>query len=132
MTTKKDLLLKNVDHILLVNKDYEIVYNSRFDPAIGNKPDAKEYKNFFEMYPSLGRNNSSIVKTMSTGTRRGFIRPSSSFVTSNKSLNNRPRCWLEACAASRYCRARASIVAVCGFSASPKYPSIEATGVRIS
>ena len=68
MTTKKDLLLKNVDHILLVNKDYEIVYNSRFDPAIGNKPDAKEYKNFFEMYPSLGRNNSSIVKTMSTGT----------------------------------------------------------------
>ena len=69
---------------------------------------------------------------MSTGTRRGFIRPSSSFVTSSKSLNNRPRCWLEACAASRYCRARASIVAVCGFSANPKYPSIEATGVRIS
>ena len=68
MTTKKELLLKNVDHILLVNKDYEIVYNSRFDPAIGNKPDVKEYKNFFEMYPSLGRNNSSIVKTMSTVT----------------------------------------------------------------
>ena len=81
MTTKKDLLLKNVDHILLVNKDYEIVYNSRFDPAIGNKPDAKEYKNFFEMYPSLGRNNSSIVKTMSTGT--SIFRDAQEFVDIN-------------------------------------------------
>lgn len=68
MTIKKELMLKNVDHILLINKDFEIVYNSRFDPKIGNKPSAKEYKNLFEMYPSLGKNNSSIAKTMSTGT----------------------------------------------------------------
>lgn len=68
MTIKKDLMLKNVDHILLINKDFEIVYNSRFDPKIGNKPGTKEYKNLFEMYPSLGKNNSSIAKTMSTGT----------------------------------------------------------------
>ena len=81
MTTKKDLMLKNVDHILLVNKDYEIVYNSRFDPAIGNKPDMQEYKNFFEMYPSLGKNNSSIVKTMSTGT--GIFKDVQEFVDIN-------------------------------------------------
>lgn len=81
MTTKKELLLKNVDHILLVNKDYEIVYNSRFDPAIGNKSDVKEYKNFFEMYPSLGRNNSSIVKTMSNGT--SIFRDAQEFVDIN-------------------------------------------------
>lgn len=68
MTIKKDLMLKNVDHILLINKDFEIVYNSRFDPKIGNKPGTNEYKNLFEMYPSLGKNNSSIAKTMSTGT----------------------------------------------------------------
>ena len=81
MITRKELLLKNVDHILLVNKDYEIVYNSRFDPAIGNKSDVKEYKNFFEMYPSLGRNNSSIVKTMSTGT--SIFRDAQEFVDIN-------------------------------------------------
>lgn len=68
MTIKKDLMLKNVDHILLINKDFEIVYNSRFDPKIGNTPSSKEYKNLFDMYPSLGKNNSSIAKTMSTGT----------------------------------------------------------------
>lgn len=68
MTIKKDLMLKNVDHILLINKDFEIVYNSRFDPKIGNQPSAEKYKNLFEMYPSLGKNNSSIAKTMSTGT----------------------------------------------------------------
>lgn len=81
MTVKKDFMLKNVDHILLVNKDYEIVYNSRFDPAIGNRPDAKEYKNFFEMYPSLGKNNSSIVETMSTGT--GIFRDAQEFIDIN-------------------------------------------------
>ena len=84
MITKKELLLKNVDHILLVNKDYEIVYNSRFDPAIGNKSDTKEYKNFFEMYPSLGRNNSSIVKTMSTGT--SIFRDAQEFVDINGNI----------------------------------------------
>ena len=55
MSTKRDLMFKNVDHILLVNKDFEIVYNSRFDQAIGNEPDSNEYKNFFEMYPTLGK-----------------------------------------------------------------------------
>ena len=81
MSTKRDLMFKNVDHILLVNKDFEIVYNSRFDQAIGNEPDSNEYKNFFEMYPTLGKNNSSIVKTMSTGV--GVFKDAQEFVDIN-------------------------------------------------
>lgn len=81
MSTKRDLMFKNVDHILLVNKDFEIVYNSRFDQAIGNEPDANEYKNFFEMYPTLGKNNSSIVKTMSTGV--GVFKDAQEFIDIN-------------------------------------------------
>lgn len=60
-------MLKKADYVLVVNKDFDIIYNSRFDPRMGNKSDLKEYKNLFEMYPSLGKNNSSIAKTMSTG-----------------------------------------------------------------
>lgn len=59
-------MFKRADYILVVNKDYEIVYNSRFDGKMGSE-EQKKYRNFFEMYPSLGKNNSSIVKTMSTG-----------------------------------------------------------------
>ena len=55
------------DYILVVNKEYEIVYNSRFDRKMGASLGTKPYRNFFEMYPSIGRGESSIVKTMSTG-----------------------------------------------------------------
>ena len=55
------------DYILVVNKEYEIMYNSRFDRRMGASGDFRPYRNFFEMYPDLGRGNSSIVKTMSTG-----------------------------------------------------------------
>ena len=67
MATKEELMLKKADYVLVVNKDFDIIYNSRFDPRMGNKSDLKEYKNLFEMYPSLCKNNSSIAKTMSTG-----------------------------------------------------------------
>ena len=67
MATKEELMLRKADYVLVVNKDFDIIYNSRFDPRMGNKSDLKEYKNLFEMYPSLGKNNSSIEKTMSTG-----------------------------------------------------------------
>ena len=67
MPTREEMMFKNADFIMVVNKDFEIVYNSRFDTKMGNSPYDKPYKNLFEMYPSLGKNNSSIVKTMSTG-----------------------------------------------------------------
>lgn len=67
MTMKNDFAMKKVDYILIVNKDFEIVYNSRYDAKMGNKPLASGENNFFAMYPSLDKNTSSIAKTMSTG-----------------------------------------------------------------
>lgn len=67
MTSNEEKLLKNADYIIVINKDYEIVYNSRYDSRMGGEKGEMPCKNFFEMYPSLGKNNSSIVKTMSTG-----------------------------------------------------------------
>lgn len=71
MANLKDFIMSNVDIVLVVNKDFEIIYSSRFDDRIGNTdenmPEYKKEKNLFEMYPTLGRNNSSIAKTLATG-----------------------------------------------------------------
>ena len=67
MPTKEEFMFKNANYIMIVNKDFEIVYNSRYDTKMSNGPYDKPYKNLFEMYPSLGKSNSSIVRTMSTG-----------------------------------------------------------------
>ena len=67
MTMKNDFAMKKVDYILIVNKDFEIVYNSRNDSKMGNKPLPSDENNFFAIYPSLDKNTSSIAKTMSTG-----------------------------------------------------------------
>lgn len=67
MNKKNVVMLRKADNILIVNKDFEVVYNSRFDSRLGNTSDAIEVKDFFAMYPSLRKNNSSIAKTMSTG-----------------------------------------------------------------
>ena len=67
MQAKEELMFRTADYILVVNKDFEIMYNSRFDARMGNDPEKKPYKNLFEMYPTLGKNNSSIARTMSTG-----------------------------------------------------------------
>lgn len=67
MTNNEEQMFNNVDYILVVNKDFEIVYQSRFDPRMGNHREEKRYRNLFELYPTLGRDNSSIAKTMSTG-----------------------------------------------------------------
>ena len=67
MDNNNPLDFKKADYILVVNKDYEIVYNSRFDKKLGAESSIRPYRNFFEMYPSQGRRDSSIVKAMSTG-----------------------------------------------------------------
>lgn len=64
---KNIMWVNDVNHIMVVNKNYDIMYNSRFDARMGNKSDVKVYKNLFEMYPSIGRENSTIVKAISTG-----------------------------------------------------------------
>lgn len=61
------LNFKNADVILVVNKDFDIVYHSRFDSGLKGGRAEKPCKNLFELYPSLGKKESSIAKTMSTG-----------------------------------------------------------------
>lgn len=67
MPNKEEWMFKDADYVLVVNKDFEIVYHSRFDSNMGNPTREGKYKTLFELYPSLGRDNSSIVKALSTG-----------------------------------------------------------------
>jgi len=71
MSSSIDLILKNANLILIVNKDFDIIYNSRYDKKMCcGKQDYdwnKNQVNLFEKYPTLDRYNSSIAKTMSTG-----------------------------------------------------------------
>lgn len=67
MAVKNDFPMKKVDYVLVVNKDFEIVYNSRYDKEMGSKPLGRNEKNLFAVYPSLDKSNSSIAKTMSSG-----------------------------------------------------------------
>lgn len=67
MSMKNAFPMKKVDYVLVVNKDFEIVYNSRYDKEMGSKPLGREERDFFTIYPSLDKNNSSIAKTMSSG-----------------------------------------------------------------
>ena len=67
MGNKLDSFLKEADYVLVVNKDFEIIYHSRFDPRMGSNANSRPYRTLFEAYPSIARNESSIVRTMSTG-----------------------------------------------------------------
>ena len=71
MANLKEFIMSNIDYVFVVNKDYKVIYNSRCDRNMGNESGDEgcnsEYKTLFELYPSLGRNNSSIAKTMATG-----------------------------------------------------------------
>lgn len=68
-TSLKDSILSNIDYILVVNKDFEVVYSSRYDRKVIGGEERKQFigKSLFDLFPTLNRNNSSIVKTMSTG-----------------------------------------------------------------
>lgn len=68
MVNFNDFVMRNIDYILVVDKYFNVIYNSRFDAKMGNVPFKMEDKvNLFEIYPDLNRTNSSIAKTMSTG-----------------------------------------------------------------
>ncbi|WP_130862376.1 sigma-54 interaction domain-containing protein [Bacilliculturomica massiliensis] len=66
-----ELKLNSVDYIVIVNRDFSIVYNSRYDPRI--KLEAKDSKrtymakSFFEAYPTINRKDSTVLECMSTG-----------------------------------------------------------------
>lgn len=70
MTNLGDLQLNYLDYMLVVNRDYTIAYSSRYDlgPLRGGPgSEAERDKNFFEVYPSISRESSSIVRCMTTG-----------------------------------------------------------------
>nr|WP_312576861.1 sigma 54-interacting transcriptional regulator [Sedimentibacter sp.] len=66
------LRFDRLDYILIVDRDYSVIYNTRYDGRLNISPDdygKYKYlnKNFFEIYPSIKKDTSSIVKCMTTG-----------------------------------------------------------------
>ena len=66
------LKLNSLDYILVVNREFLIIYGSRYDDRVDapkGKYDPAEYmnRNFFEVYPSVKKETSSIVKCLATG-----------------------------------------------------------------
>lgn len=65
------LLVSSLDYILIVDKNYNIVYSSRYDAVMNDQ--SKEYidrdilgKNFFDIYPSVEGKASSIKRCVET------------------------------------------------------------------
>lgn len=65
------LKLNNLDEVMLVNRKFQIVYYSRFDENINElqKYNLDDYvgRNLFEVYPSLQKENSSVVTSIAKG-----------------------------------------------------------------
>ncbi|MBR3260548.1 MAG: hypothetical protein IKF95_04285, partial [Firmicutes bacterium] len=62
-----NLVVDSLDYILIVDKDYRIVYNTRYDATLNEK--SKEYdssdilnKYYFDVYPKLKKDESSVVR----------------------------------------------------------------------
>ena len=66
------LVVDSLDYIFIVDKDYRIIYNTRYDEKLNNKtsefsPFDYFNKNYLDVYPSLNRDNSSVIKCIETG-----------------------------------------------------------------
>jgi arginine utilization regulatory protein len=64
--------LNSLDRILIFDKDLNIVYNSKYDESLGDDADIAQKDNFlnknmFELYPSLNKESSSIVRSLANG-----------------------------------------------------------------
>ena len=64
--------LNSIDYILIVDREFTIVYNTRLDKRLNidfSDEDKKNYinRNLFEVYPTIDKKNSSIVESMRTG-----------------------------------------------------------------
>ena len=64
--------INSLDYVFIVDKYYNIVYDTRYDNVMNNGE--QDYllsdivnKNFFKAFPNLNKNNSTIVKCMETG-----------------------------------------------------------------
>ena len=65
------LVVDSLDYILIVDKDYRIVYNTRYDATLNER--SKEYdlsdilnQYYFDVYPKLKREESSVVRCIET------------------------------------------------------------------
>lgn len=72
MLNFEGLKLNSFDFILIVDKEFTVVYNTRFDKRVNEKfslIESKDYlnKNLFEIYPSIKKDTSSIVRCITTG-----------------------------------------------------------------
>lgn len=66
------LLIDSLDYIMIVDKDYNIIYNTRYDTTIGDalaesKRSEYIYKNFFDVYPNIKKEESNIVRCIESG-----------------------------------------------------------------
>lgn len=66
------LIFNSLDYILIVDRDFTVIYNSRYDNRLNilyDEYDKYEFlnKNFFEIYPSINKDTSSIVRCMTKG-----------------------------------------------------------------
>ncbi len=65
-----DIKVNSLDYILIVDRNFTVLFNTRYDPRVSDASSDynSEYlnKSFFEIYPNIDRNSSSIVECMST------------------------------------------------------------------
>ena len=61
------LLIDSLDYIMIVDRDYNIIYNTRYDMTLGGDGQAHIGKKYFDMYPKLKKEESSIVRCIETG-----------------------------------------------------------------
>ncbi len=68
------LKINSLDYVLIVDKDFTVIYNLRLDNRVNvnfNITDTKGYlnRNLFEIYPTIEKdaNTSSIVRCITTG-----------------------------------------------------------------
>lgn len=67
-----NLMVSSLDYILIVDKDYRIIYNTRYDARFNeNSPEYPSAdilnKNYFDVYPALDRAESSVARCIETG-----------------------------------------------------------------
>lgn len=72
MVNFEEFNLNCIDYILIVDREFTVIYNTRLDKRLNTnvaENDKNLYinRNLFEIYPTLDKNYSSIVKSMRTG-----------------------------------------------------------------
>lgn len=67
-----NLMVDSLDYILIVDKNYKIVYNTRYDETLNDNSKIYEAvdvlgKQYFDIYPKLNKQNCSISQCLNTG-----------------------------------------------------------------